>query len=384
MTGLQGVRIIDLGRFQAGPRSAMVLGDFGAEVIKVEAVGGEDMRRSGPFVEGHSITFAMYNRGKKSITLNLADPRAHSLFLGLVRCSDVVIENFIPGTLEKFGIGWATLRRVNPSLILVSVSGFGQEGSSRREPALDPMLQARAGIAHVTGEVVGRPILTMAPIVDRSGAFHAAVGALVALWERNITGLGKHVDVALYDCAIALLEKEISDTHHMGRSIFKRWASPLQCRDGWVVVQAIRQGHWERIFAAIGRSDLAANPAYTSYAEGKGEVRPRLEALREWARDRSAEEVLATAYKADVPCAKCQTLEEVIRDPYMVERQPMAEVDVGDGHPMLVPGPPARMEGLTWRPQRAPKAGEHNSEILQGLLGLSEDEMQELLHVRAV
>ena len=203
---LDGVRVLELARYQAGPRGGMILSDLGAEVIKIERLGGEETRKHAPMVRGQSIYFTVYNRGKKSICLDLRNPRGKEIFSELVKTADIVLENFRPGTMKAMGFDYEKLRALNPGIILVSVSGFGQYGPYTDRPAFDPLGQAMSGLMSLTGKPVGQPLGTASSVVDRYTALHATIGALAALRHRDRTGEGQLVDVCLLDSALTMVE----------------------------------------------------------------------------------------------------------------------------------------------------------------------------------
>src|SRR4029434_7549901 len=194
---LDGVRVLELARFQAGPRGGMILSDLGAEVIKIEALGGEETRKHPPLVRGQSVYFSVYNRGKKSLCLDLRKPEGKDVFAALVKKSDIVLENFRPGVMKAMGFDYERLRELNPSIILVAVSGFGQYGPYRDRPAFDSLGQAMGGLMALTGQQEGPPIGTASSVVDRYTALHATIGTLAALRHRERTREGQGVGVGL-------------------------------------------------------------------------------------------------------------------------------------------------------------------------------------------
>ena len=203
---LTGVRVLELARYQAGPRAGMLMSDMGAEVIKVEKVGGEETRVHAPLVNGTSVYFTVYNRGKKSITLNMRSSKGKEIFADLVKTADVVLENFRPGVIAKMGFSYDVLRSIKEDIILTSVSGFGQYGPYRDRPAFDPIGQAMSGLMEITGIHEGHPILTGSPIIDRITSLHACIGTLGAIIHRNATGEGQVIDVSLLDTGVTLTE----------------------------------------------------------------------------------------------------------------------------------------------------------------------------------
>src|SRR5579875_1627807 len=203
---LDGVRVLELACYQAGPRGGMILSDLGAEVIKIEKPGGEETRRAGPLVRGQSVYFAVYNRGKKSLCLDLRQQRGREIFAALVKKADIVLQNFRPGVMDRMGFGYDRLRALKEDIILCSVSGFGQYGPYRDRPAFDPLGQAMSGLMSLTGKPVGMPLGTASSIVDRYTALHATIGMLAALRHRDRTGEGQQIDVCLLDSALTMVE----------------------------------------------------------------------------------------------------------------------------------------------------------------------------------
>ena len=235
---LDGVRVLELARYQAGPRGGMILSDLGAEVIKIERIGGEETRKHAPMVRGQSIYFTVYNRGKKSICLDLRNPRGKEIFAELVKTADIVLENFRPGTMKAMGFEYEKLRALNPGIILVSVSGFGQYGPYTDRPAFDPLGQAMSGLMSLTGKPVGQPLGTASSVVDRYTALHATIGALAALRHRDRTGEGQLVDVCLLDSALTMVEIPTSYYLATGEEGGEGGRPPYRAKDGYVVISA--------------------------------------------------------------------------------------------------------------------------------------------------
>ena len=235
---LDGVRVLELARFQAGPRGGMVLSDLGAEVIKIEPPGGEETRKHPPMVRGQSVYFTVYNRGKKSVCLDMRSERGKEIFAALVKKSDIVLENFRPGVMRAMGFDYERLRALNPGIILVSVSGFGQYGPYTERPAFDPLGQAMSGLMTLTGQPVGQPLGTASSVVDRYTALHATIGTLAALRHRERTGEGQVVDVCLLDSALTMVEIPTSYYLATGAEGGEAGRPPYRAKDGWVVISA--------------------------------------------------------------------------------------------------------------------------------------------------
>ena len=379
---LEGVRIMELARWQAAPRGGLVLRDMGAEVIKVEWRKGGDLRNSGPFVGDMSVQFAAYNRGKKSISLNTRHQKGKEIFLDMVKLADVVLENFRPGTMEEMGFGYEVLSQVNPGIILASVSGFGQYGPYRDRQCFDPIIQAMSGIGHQTGRGFDRPIMAEGPIMDRTAALHATIGILGALRYRDRTGEGQWLEVAMLDGGITLEEVALAMCHETGNDDFMRSGSFIKCQDGWITTGAARAGMWERMLKVMGYDELSQDPEFAApmFATDKAEV--RMELLHLWAEERTVREAEDALVAADIPVGRAMSIPEVLEDSHMWEREVMMEMDIDEpgGKRMLVPGPSIIKFSKT--PTTAgpiPKYGEHNEELYGDLLGLDQ---QALTHLR--
>ncbi len=378
---LEGVRILELARWQAAPRGGLVLRDMGAEVIKIEWRKGADLRNSGPFVDDMSVQFAAYNRGKKSVTLNTRHPRGKEIFMGLVEVSDVVLENFRPGTMETMGFSYEAMSQVNPGIILASVSGFGQYGPYRDRQCFDPIIQAMSGIGHQTGRGFDQPIMAEGPIMDRTAALHATIGILGALRHRDRTGEGQWLEVAMMDGGITLEEVALAMCHETGTNEFRRSGSFIPCKDGWITTGAARAGMWERMLKVMGYDELAEDPEFAAPMFATAQVETRMELLHEWCEERTVKDVEATLAAADIPVGRAMSIPEVLEDRQIWEREVMMKADVDEpgGKQMLVPGPTIIKYSKT--PTTAgpiPKYGEHNREIFSQLLGFDDAQMSQL------
>src|SRR2546428_1645292 len=249
---LDGIRVLELARFQAGPRGGMLLSDLGAEVIKIEPPGGEETRKHPPLVRGQSVYFTVYNRGKKSVCLDLRNAEGKEVFAALVTKSDVVLENFRPGVMRAMGFDYERLQALNPGIILVSVSGFGQYGPYTDRPAFDPLGQAMSGLMTLTGQPVGQPLGTASSVVDRYTALHATIGTLAALRHRERTGEGQVVDVCLLDSALTMVEIPTSYYLATGAEGGEGGRPPYRAKDGWVVVSAAGRDMAARLMRFVG------------------------------------------------------------------------------------------------------------------------------------
>src|SRR5438445_6229503 len=235
---LEGIRVLELARYQAGPRGGMILSDLGAEVIKIEKLGGEETRQSPPLVRGQSVYFSVYNRGKKSLCLDMRTERGKEVFAALVKTADIVLQNFRPGVMDKMGFGYERLCQLKPDIILGSVSAFGQYGPYRDRPGFDPLGQAMSGLMSLTGAPVGRPLGAATSLVDRYTSLHATIGTLAALRHRDKTGEGQVVDCCLLDSAFTMVEIPTAYYLATGQEGGEAGRPPYQAKDGYVVISA--------------------------------------------------------------------------------------------------------------------------------------------------
>jgi crotonobetainyl-CoA:carnitine CoA-transferase CaiB-like acyl-CoA transferase len=374
---LDGVRVLELARYQAGPRGGMILSDLGAEVIKIERPGGEETRKHPPVVRGQSVYFTVYNRGKKSICLDLRNPRGKEIFADLVKQSDVVLENFRPGTMRAMGFDYERLRALNSGIILVSVSGFGQYGPYTERPAFDPLGQAMSGLMTLTGQPVGRPLGTASSVVDRYTALHATIGTLAALRHRDRTGEGQLVDVCLLDSALTMVEIPTSYYLATGEEGGEAGRPPYRAKDGWVVISAGGRDMAGRLMqlvsgATTGSSD--AEPLTGGHSGGDG----RRQALEAWCADRTMETICNALMEIGVPVAPVRTIPEVAKDPHLWEREMLVKMEDAVAGEMYVPGVTVKMSRTPGRVGPVPTPGQHTDEVLSKMLGFDRDTLGEL------
>ena len=365
---LDGVRVLELARFQAGPRGGMLLGDLGADVIKIEPPGGEETRRMPPLVRGQSVYFTVYNRGKKSVCIDLRNPRGKEVLASLVEKSDIVLENFRPGTMRAMGFDYERLRRINPGIILVSVSGFGQYGPYTERPAFDSLGQAMSGLMALTGQAEGKPIGTASSVVDRYTALHATIGALAALRHRERTGEGQIVDVCLLDSALTMVE--IPTIHYLatGAEGGEGGRPPYRAKDGWVVISAAAREMAARLMAIVGGGTAVGDDTAKPMAGSAGadHRRARVEA---WCAERTVEEICTTLLEAGVPVAPVRTIPEVAQDPHLWQREMLVKMDDPVAGEMYVPGVTVKLSKTPGRLGPVPTPGQHTEEVLTRVLG---------------
>jgi len=381
---LGDIRVIDLGRHQAGPRCAQVLARMGAEVIKIERLGGEETRYHGPWVRKQSSYWVQYNSGKKSLSMDLRKEQGKEVLRKLIGVSDVLVQNFRPGTIEKMGFGYEVLKEINPKIIMVNVSAYGQFGPYSENIGYDPIGQTMSGITMVTGEEGMPPIRTGVPIIDRITSLHAAIGTLSALHERKISGEGQSMDVCLADTGYSMTEIPIT-AYHGTKVPPKRGDSTAPpsgiypCKGGWVLLSAGDQHHWYRVCNALGKPEWLEDPRFATRPERTKNRRIVEEALEETLSNMTMEQAIEHFSRHDVVAAPVNTIPMAAEDPHPWERGTMVEV------PDFLAGNIA-VSGDYWHFSRTPvvvgstpQVGEHNEEVLSGILGYSADEIAQML-----
>jgi len=372
---LDGVRVLELARFQAGPRGGMLLSDLGAEVIKLEALGGEETRRHPPIVRGQSVYFTVYNRGKKSVCLDLRHPRGKEVFAALVPKADIVLENFRPRTMDAMGFGYERLKALHRGIILVSVSGFGQYGPYTDRPAFDPLGQAMSGLMTLTGQPVGRPLGTASSVVDRYTALHATIGALAALRHRERTGEGQIVDVCLLDSALTMVE--IPTVYYLttGQEGGEGGRPPYRAQDGYVVISAAGRDMAARLMKIVDGEGAAADSTPMAGSTGGDPRRARVDA---WCAERTVDDICAILSEAGIPAGPVRTISEVAKDPHLWEREMLVKTDDAVAGEMYVPGVTIKMSQTPGRLGPVPTPGQHTDEILSNVLGYDRTTIDEL------
>jgi CoA:oxalate CoA-transferase len=375
---LDGVRVLELARFQAGPRGGMILSDLGAEVIKIEPFGGEETRRHPPMVRGQSVYFTVYNRGKKSVCLDLRSVAGKEVFAALVKKSDIVLENFRPGVMRAMGFDYERLRALNPGIILISVSGFGQYGPYTDRPAFDPLGQAMSGLMSLTGQPIGQPLGTASSVVDRYTALHATIGTLAALRHRDRTGEGQVVDVCLLDSALTMVEIPTSYYLATGAEGGEGGRPPYRARDGWVVISAAGREMAARLMRTVG-AEADATPMPGSSAGDR-----RRAFVEAWCATHTVEEICGTLMEAGVPVAPVRTIPEVAKDPHLWEREMLVKMDDAVAGEMYVPGVTIKLSKTPGRVGPVPTPGQHTDEVLGGVLGYDVATIQALREQGAV
>ena len=386
---LADIKVLDFTRVLAGPFSTNLLRDLGAEVIKVEMpAGGDWIRTIPPFTDGgESPHFIARNAGKKSITLNLSSEKGKQIARDLAKQVDVVVENFSPGVMDRLGLGYHHLAKLNPRIIYAAISGFGHTGPRKSEPAFDIVVQALGGIMAVTGFPETPPTKTGPPLADIIGAYNAVISILAALHYRQVTGEGQMIDLSMQDCVFAATFLDLAGTYFFKNQVPKRNGNShpilapfgtFPTSDGHVVI-CIIGGLWKNFSRAVGRPEWADDPGFSTEA-GRAAKKDEITAVTEaWTRDKTVAEAVEILKDAHVPCAPVPNYDEVAKDPQLAARNMICEVEQPASGKVKVPGSVFKMSktpGGIKAP--APALGEHNREILGQMLGCSEAEIKKL------
>ncbi|HEX7645991.1 MAG TPA: CoA transferase [Noviherbaspirillum sp.] len=376
---LEGLRVIELGQLIAGPFAAKMLAEFGAQVIKIEPPGtGDPLRKWRLLHEGTSVWWAVQSRNKKSLSLDLKSPEAQEVIRTLVKESDVLIENFRPGTMEGWGLGWDVLHALNPRLVMLRVSGYGQTGPYRDRPGFGVVGEAMGGLRHLTGEPGRTPVRVGVSIGDSLSALHGVIGILLALRHRDQNGgQGQMIDVALYESVFNMMESLLPEYSVFG-TVRQPAGSSLPgiaptnaypCADGkYALIAGNGDGIFRRLMDLIGRPDLRDDP---ELAQNDGRVRhvERIDgAIGAWTRGRSLEEVLEGLNEARIPAGRIYDIADIASDPHYRARDMILDAQLPDGTPVEVPGIVPKLSATPGEVRDpAPVLGQHTDEVLEHL-----------------
>jgi crotonobetainyl-CoA:carnitine CoA-transferase CaiB-like acyl-CoA transferase len=390
MSALAGIRVLDLGTFIAGPYCATLLGEFGAEVIKVEPPdGGDSLRKFGTNTEcGDTLVWLSESRNKKCVTLNLKSPRGIELLKALIARSDVVVENFRPGVMEKWGLGWEQVRAINPRAVLVRVSAYGQTGPYRDRPGFARVAHAFSGLAFLAGEPGRVPVVPgSTSLADYMSGIFAALGAMVALHVRAGTGEGQCVDLGLYEPIFRVLDEIVPAFQQSGFVRERMGAdtvnvcphSHYRTRDGkWIAIACSNDKIFARLADAMGRPELAGE---NRYGPGDKRLAARNEVngiVADWVASLDCADTLARCEAAGAPASLIYSIADIFADPQYAARESILTVESRIG-PLAVPGIVPKLSAtpgkINWLGARL---GEHNEEILGGVLGVASEELREL------
>ncbi|MDR3717152.1 MAG: CoA transferase [Bryobacteraceae bacterium] len=388
---LDGIRIIDLGRFVSAPFGAQFLADWGAEVIKVEKPGGEPGRAL-VTKDGVSLYVPTFNRNKKGVTLETRSEEGKELLRKLIAKSDVLIENFVPGTMARMGLSLEEIHKINPRMIVASISGYGQKGPLAGRPVFDPVAQATSGLMSVTGTKESGPLVAGSVIIDHTAGLMMALGIMVALFDREHTGKGQYLDLSLVDCAIPFLQTYIPNYSangvvaglHGNKDLLSCPADTYLCSDGaYVYMHAGTQALYARLVDLINDDRLRDEKFAT--VQGRNDNQPELEEIvKEWFLMVTGAEAEAKLAAASVIGVEVSDIPRLFKSEQGKLRQQLVDMEVPGVGQVTFPANPIKLSDAPVEYQRAPTIGEHNSEVYGRVLGLSEAEIQHLSKIGAI
>lgn len=376
MKVLEGIKVVDLSRYISGPNCGQLLGELGADVIKVESPQGEPVREYEPAIDGESFYYMVFNRNKRGITVNTRSEEGKEILRKLFETSDIVIENYKPGTMEKMGFSYEELKKINPRIILISISGFGQEGPMSKLPGFDSILQAKSGLMSLTGDPDGEPYLMGTFVIDYTTSIYCAYGALAAILAREKTGEGQHIESSLLDSAISLMIDAIPEDILLGKrrnriGNLDKCTAPVGCfkdKNGeYVYIIAAPQNHWELLANIIGHPELIDEPKFKTVPIRHEHAKEVNKYVQEWTEKHTYEEIIDILNKAGIPVTKVLSVHEFLQLEQVKFNNQIIDVPYGEmkipmqGHPIKMTGTPLEIY------RGAPTLGEHNQEVLEEL-----------------
>lgn len=375
MQPLSGVRVIDVTQIMAGPFCTMLLGDMGADVIKIEKPdGGDDIRRSGPpFVAGDSAAFLNIGRNKRSVVIDIKTPEGAKIVRRLARTADIFVQNLRPGRIEGFGLGYDGLRAVNPSIVYATITGYGRTGPYKDKPGFDLMAQGMSGIMGVTGHPGQPPVKVSVPITDLNAGLFTAFGVLAAYVNRLKTGTGQHVDSSLLEAGVAYTFWESAIYFATGsppgpNGSAHQLSAPYQAlptSDGYLTIGGATQSNWERLCRAVGRAELLSDPRFAANADRMANRAALERTLSETFMTRTTAHWLGVLDRAGVPCGPINDMSQVYADPQVIARDMVVDIDHPTAGAIRNVGIPVKFSetpGTVRRPP--PRLGEHTHEVL--------------------
>jgi len=389
MGPLKGLKVLDLSRVLAGPYATMMMADFGANVYKIEPPKvGDDSRAFGPFVGKESAYYMSLNRNKRSMVLDFKKQSNIDVFKEMVKNADVVVENYKPGTMEKFGIGYDVLKEINPKIIYAACSGFGHTGPYKEKPAYDIIVQAMGGIMSITGQEGGEPTRVGASVGDVFAGIFTAYAIMLAVYHREKTGEGQKIDVAMLDCQVAILENAIARYVTSGdvpKPIGNRHPSitpfaSYTAKDGFVIVGAGNDRLWEKLCTTIDRMDLFKHPKFDTNPNRTQNVKELAVELNKTLKEKTIAEWITILEAVGVPCAPINTIDKIVNDPQIKAREMIVEVEHPVAGKLKMPNVPFKMSktpgGVT---APAPLLGQHTNELLNEMFGWDAATVEEKL-----
>ena len=393
-TPLEGIRVLDIGTMAAGPAAATLLADFGAEVIKIERPdGGDTLRNVGQMMEGESLYWAVDARNKKSITIDFHKKEGQELYKQLVKKSDVVVENFRPGTMEKWNIGYETLKEINPQIILCSVSGYGQTGPYSKRIAYDRMGLAFSGLLYMSGFEDRIPVKPGLPMADYLTAVYAAFSIMLTLFHRKNTNKGQHIDLALYEAVyrwtealtasydkFGIIRERTGNIHHAGIG-----GHFVSSDNKYMVITGSNNAIFKRLCIAMNKEELINDPRYDSHQKRVQHIEYINSLIAEWVSSNKCQDIVKICDEAGIPCSMMYNIKDIVEDPHYQARESFVNVK----HPRLgdirMPNVfPKLSESPGEIRSSGPLLGEHNNEIFNDILGLSDEELKKLKEIGVI
>ena len=398
MGALDGITVIDMSRYIAGPYCSMLLGDMGADVIKVERrEKGEDARALIPFqtngADKVSLYYTQYNKNKRSLTVDFRNPESIELLKKLIAKADVLVENFRPGTLDKMGLSKEVLQELNPSLVVTSISGFGQEGEYRDRAAFDCIGQVMGGLMGITGPAGGEPVLVGSWVGDFTTALYAAFGTVCALMHQKKTGEGQFLDLCLVECVASILATVIPDYCANGRLQPLRGnrdtvcapANLFKCKDGSIYFHGGTAPLWIRLTEAMERPELREDPRFVTVEDRMAHVEEIEAICQEWIGGYTTKDAEAMLVKEGIPCGIMATAKDLVESPLLNAREAIVFKEYPGVGEVALPGVVVKMSGTPGEiKRRPPMLGEHNEEILRDYLGMTSEEVAELARKKII
>lgn len=389
MGPLKGLKVLDLSRVLAGPYCTMMLSDFGADVIKIEPPIGDDSRAFGPFVGKESAYFMSLNRNKRSMVLDFKNQKHIDVFKEMVAKADVVVENYRPGTMEKFGLSYDVLKEINPKLIYAACSGFGRTGPYALKPAYDIIVQAMGGIMSITGEGKDSPTRVGASVGDVIAGMFTAYGIMMSLYHRERTGIGQLVDVAMLDCQVAVLENAIAryvtsgevpvplGNRHPSITPF----SAFTAKDGQIIVGAGNDRLWTKLCNVLNMPELLSDERFSNNSIRTANFHELHEIMNSVLINKTIDEWLALLEEAGIPCAPINNIERILKDPHIKAREMIVEIEHPIAGHLKMPGVPVKLSETPGAVlTHAPLLGHDKNAILHELLGWDEATINQKLN----
>lgn len=384
---LTGLKVIDVSRLLTGPYCTMLLADLGADVVKIEVPGrGDDARLFGPFAQGESGYFMTLNRNKRSITLDLRSPSGQAVFKNLIKDADILLENFTVGTMEQWGLGYESLKSINPRLVYASITGFGHYGPYAERVAFDAIAQAMGGLMSITGYPNNPPTRVGTSLGDINAGNFAAIGILAALIQRGRTGEGQQLDISMQDCIFAILENAVT-RYTIGKQnptrIGSRHASVapydvFTAKDGYVIIACANEATWQRLCKAMGKEQLIQDSRFLLNDNRSTNILELSEIINAWTGSLTMEEVLALLQQNAVPGAPILTIADLVENPHLKARNMVVETQHPVAGKVVIPGNPIKLSASPDTIETpAPVLGQHTEEVLKEL-GYSAEKIAEL------